>query len=129
VLLHLLVWVPLLTLLSLWSLGCWLAQGLLSWEGWRRAIDWTKELPPLDLPPWLSEWLGLDWLDWLRQQLVEWGPELQLWVAGLPDLGGWLAWLIGAVWVVGAVTLVLIGLVCSVAIAAIRRGRKAASAV
>ena len=122
---HLLVWLPLLSLLALWTLGCWIAKGLLSWEGWRRAIDWAKELPPLDLPPWLADWLGLGTLEWLRERLVEWGPELQSAMTGLPDLGSGLLWLLGALWLAGVLSLCFVGLVASVAIAAIRRGRAA----
>lgn len=123
---HLLIWLPLLALLGLWTLACWLLHGLLSWEGWRRPVDWELEIPPVELPPWLLDWLGLDVLAWLRELLVAWGPELQAWLAGLPDLGAWMGGLLGLVWLLGVAGLLFVGLVGSVVVAAVRRGRRTA---
>jgi|GEM_PF-552693 len=119
--LHLLVWALVGLLAAGWSLLCWAAHAVIAWDGWRRGLDWAEQVPKIDLPPWLADWLGLQWVEWLREQLVEWGPELQAWLSGLPDLSGWASLLVWSVWGLGLFFLMLGGAGVSGLIALVRR--------
>ena len=68
---HLLAWLTVLLLFALWSGLCAVAHAVLTWEGWRGSIDWQLALPKFELPDWLAQWLGLDWVEGLRAWLVE----------------------------------------------------------
>ncbi len=122
---HLVAWGGVVFLAALWSLFCWAAHAVLGWDGWARGADWVKDMPPLPLPQWLQEMLGIAWLDNLREWLGEWGPEIHGWLAGLmgslPDVGGWLQVAVWIVWALGFGLLVLGGLLLSGFIALARR--------
>ena len=118
---HLLAWLTVLLLFALWSGLCAVAHAVLTWEGWRGSIDWQLALPKFELPDWLAQWLGLDWVESLRAWLVEIGPSLHAWLTGLPDLGAWLGTAVWIVWGAGSLLLLLLGGAASGLIALVRR--------
>lgn len=122
---HALVWGGVLLLALLWSLFSWAAHAVLGWDGWARGADWMKEMPPLPLPEWLQQLLGIAWLENLREWLGEWGPEIHAWLVGLmgslPELGGWLQGVVWLVWGFGMAGLLLVGALLSGFIALARR--------
>lgn len=122
---HVLSWGLVLLLGLGWTFLCWAAQAVLGWEGWRKGLDWTEHVPEIKFPDWLPEWaqhgLGLDWIRWARDWLVEYGPGLQEQLAGLPDISGWLVAGVWLIWGVGAFLLLLLGVVLSVVIALMQR--------
>ncbi len=94
--------------LAMWSLACWGLHALLGWDGWRQGLDWDQ-LPRLELPAWMAEWLGLDWLVPLRDWLVSVGPVLQDGLEALPPLGDWAVPLLQVLWGLGALALLSLG--------------------
>ncbi|MFN7694610.1 MAG: hypothetical protein ACK5O3_11265 [Burkholderiales bacterium] len=125
---HLLAWFLVLLLGGFWSLLCWMAHAVLTWSGWTQGLDWAKHVPEVDLPPWMVQLFGLEWVEWMQAMLADWGPQIQSWLSGLPDLSGWIGGLIWVVWGVGAVVLVILGLIASGLIAVARRTSAAAKA-
>lgn len=126
-LLHGIWWLLVVLLAGLWSLLAWGVRAVLTWDGWAQGGDWTQQVPAIELPPWLMELLGLQWIDWLRQVLIEWGPELQAWLASL-SLDGWMSLLLGLTWGFGLFLLLLLGLAGSGLIALVRRNLPAPAA-
>jgi hypothetical protein len=118
---HALAWFFVVVLGGMWSLFCWAAHAVLTWNGWSRGLDWAKHVPEIDLPAWLVKVLGLDWVEWLQAMLADWGPELQRWLSGLPDLSGWMSTAVWLIWFIGVFLLALAGLVASALIALARR--------
>lgn len=120
---HGLAWLLVLVLWGGWSLACWAARAVIAWDGWQQGGDWAAHVPEIPLPEWLSAWLGLGWVQTLRDALREWGPELQAWLQSWPDLGSFASGLVWVVWGAGTVALGLTGLAISALIALVRRSR------
>lgn len=122
---HGVAWAVVLVLGLLWSLFCWATHAVFGWDGWASGADWVKDMPPLPLPQWLQEMLGIAWLENLREWLGEWGPEIHGWLSGLmgslPDLGGWLQVVVWIVWGLGVGLLLVGGALLSGFIALARR--------
>lgn len=117
---HGLIWALVALAAGLWSLLCWGLHALLGWDGWRKGLDW-EQLPRLELPDWIAEWLGLDWLPLLREWLVSLGPQLQAWLEMLPPLGDWAAALALLVWALGLLAFIGGGALASLALHWMRR--------
>jgi hypothetical protein len=62
---------------------------------------------------WLAPWLPEVWLESARQTLLDWGPTIQASLQQIPDLTGWLSAIVWAVWLVGSVGFLLMGLAAS----------------
>lgn len=126
---HLLVWLPMGLLLALWSLLAWGSHALAGWSGWAAwaggsGSDWRAWVEALVLPPWLEPWLPAASLEAAKAMLLAAAPWMEAVVARTPELLSWLPTLVLVVWAVGAVFLVLAGVVASVAIRVWRgRGR------
>ena len=97
-----------------------LARAVIGWSGWQQGGDWASQLPQLELPAWMVELLGLQWVDWVRGVLQHWGPELHGWIAGL-DVVSWVGTGLTVVWVLGLAALLLIGVVGSGVVVLVRR--------
>lgn len=121
-LLHGIWWLCVALLAGLWSLLAWGVRAVLAWDGWSQGGDWAKQVPQIELPAWLMELLGLQWIEWLRGLLLEWGPELQAWLASF-SLGAWMEAAVGLVWGAGLLALLLLGAAGSGVIALVRRSR------
>lgn len=123
---HLLVWVPTLLLVVLWSLLAWAGHALAGWSGWTAWAsggtgDWRPWVDALALPAWLEPWLPAQSLEAVKAMLVAWAPLMESLAARMPDLLSWLPALVLAIWAVGTGMLVLAGVLGSVAIGVWRR--------
>lgn len=116
------LWWALLVLVGLvWTGLVSLARAVVGWSGWQQGGDWASQLPQLELPPWMVELLGLQWVDWMRALLQDWGPQLQAWLQGV-DLAGWAGTGLTVVWVLGLAALLLLGALGSLALVLLRQG-------
>lgn len=113
-------WVLVLLLLALWSGLVWsgaaMLAALLSHAGAVGAGDWS-------LPPALTEVLPVWAAEWMIGTLENLTPQLQSLAAALPGLAGWVNGLAWAVWSVGALLLMGVGLAIHVAVALVRKSR------
>ena len=130
---HLLVWVPTLLLVVLWSLLAWAGHALAGWSGWTAWAsggtgDWRPWIDALTLPPWLEPWLPAQSLEALKSLLVAWAPLMESLASRMPDLLSWLPALVLAAWAAGTLVLVLGGVLGSVAIGVWRRSAQPALA-
>ena len=108
-LMNLLIWIFAIVLLGFWSVLAWLSHKLLQWAGqlpWEQTLQQVKELPvPALIAPW-----------W--QQLVDvLAPLLQV-TQGIMDgltqfAGAALPFLVGAVWLFGAMIIVTLAVIAS----------------
>ncbi|WP_382164118.1 hypothetical protein [Hydrogenophaga sp. ANAO-22] len=123
---HLLVWLPTLLLIVLWSLFAWAAHALAGWSGWTAwagggSGDWRAWIDALALPAWLAPWLPAESLEAVKAMLVAGAPLMEWLVASMPALMAWLPALVLAIWAAGAGLLVLGGVLGSVAVGIWRR--------
>lgn len=121
---HVVVWVPVLVLLGAWSLLCWAAHALITGPDWSQAPSaWLGWLEQWQIPVWLSLWLPMEAITALKSAITAWGPQLQDWLAGTPDLLGWLTPALWLVWGLGGLGLVMMGVLGSVLVLALKRGQ------
>lgn len=123
---HLLVWLPTLLLIVLWSLFAWAAHALAGWSGWTAWAgggtgDWRAWIDALALPAWLAPWLPAESLEAVKTMLVAGAPLMEWLVASMPALMAWLPALVLVIWAVGTGLLVLGGVLGSVAVGLWRR--------
>lgn len=123
---HLLVWLPALLLIVLWSLFAWAAHALAGWSGWTAWAgggtgDWRSWIDVLALPAWLAPWLPAESLEAVKAMLVAGAPMMEWLVASMPALMSWLPALVLAIWAAGTGLLVLGGVLGSVAVGLWRR--------
>jgi hypothetical protein len=117
------LWWGLMALLALlWTGAVSLLRAVIGWDGWQRGGDWAQTLPQLELPPWMVELLGLQWVNWTRELLADWAPQIQAWVAGMP-LADWAGLGLNLAWGAGLFLLLLLGGAGSGVIALVRRNR------
>ena len=109
---HLIIWLLVLTLLSLWTLCAWLAHSLLGWSGWEAAAGqdintvWATLVSQLGA---LAPWLGGEWLAPTQNLLLGMGGWLQPWIRQIPGLLQWLIPVVWVVWGLGALLLLVLG--------------------
>ena len=113
---HLLVWIPVGALLALWSSACWWLHRLLvalpMGDGWPLLDRWQ-------LPAWLAAWLPMESVSLLKAVLVEALGWLEAAATQWPALADWLTPVLWLMWTAGSLSLLLLGLIGSVAVAAI----------
>ncbi len=124
---HLLIWLATLLLVVLWSLFAWAAHALAGWSGWTGWAgggggDWRSWIDALVLPAWLAPWLPASSFEAVKAMLAAWAPLMEWLVASMPALLSWLPALVLMLWAVGAIVLVLAGVLGSLAIGVWRRG-------
>lgn len=120
---HLLVWIPLALLGLFWSLLCWAVKGLIDWEGWRKGVEVTQEVPLFEFPEWLKDLLGIGWIEEIQALMVSFWPQLHEWLLSWPDLGAWFTVVLWLVWGVGVLVLLGAGGLLSLLIALGRRAQ------
>jgi len=113
-------WVLVLLLLAGWSALVWSGHAVLSamlaHAGTLGTGDWSL---PEGLTAWLPQWAAV----WLVGTLENWTPQLQSLASGLPWLSSGVTLVAWGGWAVGALALLLVGLVIHVAIALVRKSR------
>ncbi|MFH1813704.1 MAG: hypothetical protein ABIF28_05970 [Pseudomonadota bacterium] len=109
------IWIITALLLGFWTLLTWTADAVLTWPGWNAdaLATWPGWVVSLQPPVWLTPWLPEGWLESARQALLDWGPTIQASLQQIPDLTGWLSAIVWAVWLIGAVGFLLMGLAAS----------------
>ena len=128
--LHALVWFLVLALLALWSLTAWGVHALGAWtltnagalggaaaDAARAADAW--------LPAWMAPWLPPGFAEGLSALAVGLQPFTEFIVGLAPLVGGGLSLAVWLLWAFGALALVALGVVGSVAVVMWRRHRHA----
>jgi len=119
------VWAIVLALLACWSGFIWAAHALLTvlldQAGNLGTGDWSLPVP-------LAAWLPTAVAEWLAGTLETWAPQLQSLLGWVPALSGGVTLLGWVVWGVGALLLLVGGVLCHVALALWLRSRKAGPA-
>lgn len=119
------VWAIALALLACWSGLVWSAHALLivllDQAGNLGTGDWS-------LPAPLAAWLPTAVAEWLAGTLETWAPQLQSLLGWVPALSGGVTLLGWVVWGVGALLLLVGGVLCHVALALWLRSRRAVPA-
>lgn len=110
-----LIWISIAALLGLWTLVIWTADAVLTWPGWQAdaMATWPAWVVSLQPPLWLAPWLPEGWLDAARQTLLDWAPAIQASLQQIPGLSGWLSAIAWAVWLIGALGFLLMGIAAS----------------
>lgn len=119
-------WFLALALLALWSLACWSAHALTLW-----AVSGAGALTgsgpavvdKVVLPDWLSIWLPPALVQEFGSVLASIGPVLQSALETVPALSGAISVLAWAVWGVGALVLVALGVGIHLLIALLKRSK------
>lgn len=120
---HALNWLAFSILLALWSLGAWAFHAAATWTisntdvlaGGAGAIEGFR------LPDWLAPWLPPEAADAFTSMLAAFMPAVQAVLDQAPALAGGLSVAVWAVWGVGSILLVMLGLVVTGLIAMLRR--------
>lgn len=120
---HALVWAPMALLTLLWTGACLALHWLLTGPDWSAGAvqDWMGWLERWQIPVWLAAWLPMDAITALKAWLTALGPWIESLLAHAPALLTWLVPLLWIGWGLGVVVLVLLGVMGSVLVAALRR--------
>lgn len=110
------IWIVILLLVGLWTLGAWAMAALLGADaGWVDRVQmWLVDAPFGD---WLDAWVP-GWM-MATQAMLDALQALLVW------LGGATPWLVGVVWLFGALALLGLGAVLTLIVALIRRSTSA----
>lgn len=115
------IWALVLALLACWSGFIWAAHALLeamlAHAGRLGTGDWS-------LPDPLLAWLPTIVAEWLTSTLETWAPQLQSLAGMLPSLSGGVTLLAWVGWALGALPLLVLGVLCHVAAAMWRRSQR-----
>ena len=120
---HALGWSLVFILLVLWSLTAWALHAVVAWTATNAGAlaDGTVAAGTLDVPAWLAPWIPAELSAALASSLSALGPTVD-WLLGLaPALAGVLSVAIWAVWALGSLALVLLGLFGGRIVARLRR--------
>lgn len=128
---HALVWVPVLMVVAGWTALCALAHALLRGlaSGGAQPGAWLAWLEQWQIPLALAQWLPLDGLTALKTLITALIAWAEPWLAGMPELLGWLVPLLWLGWSVVALMLLALGVVGSVLVSALRRSPPATASV
>lgn len=128
---HALVWGPVVLLMLLWSALCQALHSLLSGVGWGDGSPgaWLRHLEQWQIPAGLADWLPMSTITALKTWLTTWGPWLEDLLVQAPAWLAWLSPLVWAGWALGMLGLLLVGVVGSVLVKALRRSPATAPVV
>jgi hypothetical protein len=117
-----LLWIVVLFLGAAWSLLAWAAHAIVTWPGWRAPdlTAWSERLGEVQVPAWAQAFVPAQAAESLKSLFAQWGPGLHEALAGMPDLGAWLAPAVVAVWALGMVALAGGGLAGTIGLRALR---------
>lgn len=119
-------WFLALALLALWSLACWSAHALTLWAvsgAGTLAGSGPAVVDKVVLLDWLSIWLPPALVQEFGSVLASIGPVLQSALETVPALSGAISVLAWAVWGVGALVLVALGVGIHLLIALLKRSK------
>jgi hypothetical protein len=118
-----LVWLGMLLLLGFWSLGVWLLYAAAAWAvGQAGALSGVPGLvQALELPAWLGPWVPPELVPVFTGLLGALEPLMALMIQWAPALGGGLLLLAWALWGLGLVMILLLGLALTALVLFLRR--------
>ncbi|MBB6564062.1 hypothetical protein HNP48_006788 [Acidovorax soli] len=119
-------WFLVLALLALWSLACWSAHALTLWAvsgAGALAGSGPAVVDKVVLPDWLSIWLPPALVQEFGSVLASVGPVIQSALEAVPALSGAISLLAWAVWGVGALVLLALGVGMHLLIALLKRSK------
>ena len=123
IVLHALSWSLVFVLFALWSLAAWALHSIAAWTVSNAGFlaGGTGAIEGLRVPDWLAPWIPPELALALTSMLSGFIPAIEAALNQAPALAGGLSVAIWVVWGVGSALIVILGLVCSGLIAALRR--------
>ena len=120
---HALSWFAVLSLLALWSLAAWAFHSAAAWatSNVGAVAGVSGPVETMRVPAWLAPWIPPELAVVLTSTLSAAAPAIQTVLDWAPALAGGLSVAIWAVWAIGAVLIVLLGLVLSGTVVVLRR--------
>jgi hypothetical protein len=122
---HALIWLLVVSLLAVWSLGAWVSHGLVAWVAAQAGTVSVAAVGGLTLPAWLAPWVPTEWIAVMQALITAAAPTIDAWLTQAPSAVGWLTAGVWVVWALGALALVLVGGALSALVAVVRRSTAA----
>ena len=120
---HALGWFAVLSLLALWSLAAWAFQWAAAWAASNAGVlaGSSESVGAVRVPAWPAPWMPSELALAFTSMLSAAAPAIESLLQWAPALAGGLSMAVWVVWAIGAVLLVVLGLVLSGTIAFLRR--------
>jgi len=120
---HVLSWSVTFILLALWSLAAWAFHSIAAWTVSNAGVlaGGSGAIQSLRVPDWLAPWIPPELALALTSMLSASSPAIEAVLNQAPALAGGLSVAVWAVWGVGSVVIVILGVVCSRVITLLRR--------
>lgn len=116
-------WSVMLILLALWSLAAWAFHSIAAWtvshSGVLAGGSWASE--GLRAPEWLAPWIPPELALAFTSMLSALAPAIEAALNQAPALAGVLSVAVWVAWGIGSALIVILALLCSRLIAALRR--------
>lgn len=111
------------TLFVLWSLAAWAFHSVAAWTVSNAGVlaGGSGAIDGLRAPDWLAPWIPPEFALAFTSMLSASSPAIEASLNQAPALAGGLSVAVWAVWGVGSVLIVILGLVCSRLITVLRR--------
>lgn len=121
-------WFLVISLLMLWSVAAWALHSLVGWTAGNAGTlaGGAGAIEVLGMPTWLEPWIPAEYASSLYAIAAYFTPAVQAVVDWVPALAGGVSMAVWIVWSIGAVLLVLLGLLSTVLIAVLH-GRVSAT--
>ena len=116
-------WSVVFILLALWSFAAWAFHSIAAWAAANSGVltGGSGAIEGLRAPDWLAPWIPPELALAFTSMLSTFIPAIEAALNQAPALAGGLSVAIWVVWGVGSALIVIMGLVCSGLIAALRR--------
>jgi len=116
-------WSVVFVLLALWSLAAWTFHSIVAWtvSNSGALLGGPGALEGLRTPEWLAPWTPPEFALALTSLQSAFVPAIEAVLNQAPALAGGLSVVTWVVWGIGSLLLVILGLVCSALISALRR--------
>jgi hypothetical protein len=112
-----------LILLALWSLAAWAFHSIATWSVSNAGVlaEGSGAIESFRVPDWLAHWIPPELALAATSIPSALGPAIETALNQAPALTGGLSVAVWAVWGVGCVLIIILGLVCSRLITVLRR--------
>jgi len=116
-------WSVLLILLALWSLAAWAFHSIVTWSASNAGVlaEGSRVIESWRVPDWLAHWIPPEFALAVTSMPSALDPSIEAVLNQAPALAGGLSVAVWAVWGVGSALIIILGLVCSRVITALRR--------
>ncbi len=121
--LYALSWSVMFVLIVLWSLAVWAFHSIATWTVSNAGVlaEGSGAIEGLRAPEWLAPWIPPELALALSSTLSALSPAIEAALSQAPALAGGLSAAVWVVWGIGSALIVILGLVCSRLITALRR--------